>query len=61
MSDGTEGRHVLPIPDQAYAGLITYDAKDPDTSFPLIEPPPAASRRHAGGRPADRDGAPVVD
>ena len=38
MSDGTEGRHVLPIPDQAYAGPITYDAKDPDTSFPPIEP-----------------------
>jgi arylsulfatase len=38
MSDGTEGRHVLPIPDQPYAGLITYDAKDPDTSFPPIEP-----------------------
>jgi arylsulfatase len=38
MSDATEGRHVLPIPDQPYAGLITYDAKDPDTSFPPIEP-----------------------
>jgi arylsulfatase len=38
MSDGTEGRHVLPIPDQPHAGLITYDAKDPDTSFPPIEP-----------------------
>jgi arylsulfatase A-like enzyme len=31
-------RTVLPIPDQAYAGLITYDAKDPDASFPPIEP-----------------------
>ena len=31
-------RGVLPIPDQAYAGLTTYDAKDPDTSFPPIEP-----------------------
>jgi arylsulfatase len=45
MSDGTEGRHVLPIPDQPFAGLITYDAKDPDTSFPPIEPlrPPAGA------------------
>jgi hypothetical protein len=32
------GREVLPIPGGRYAGLITYDAKDPDTSFPAIEP-----------------------
>ena len=32
------GRQVLPIPDQQYAGLVTYDAKDPATSFPPIEP-----------------------
>jgi arylsulfatase len=31
-------RDVLPIPDRAHTGLITYDAKDPDTSFPPIEP-----------------------
>jgi arylsulfatase len=31
-------RDVLPIPDRSYEGLITYDAKDPDTSFPPIEP-----------------------
>ena len=31
-------RHVLPIPDRPCAGLVTYDAKDPDTSFPPIEP-----------------------
>jgi arylsulfatase A-like enzyme len=31
-------RDVLPIPDKAYEGLVTYDAKDPDTSFPPIEP-----------------------
>jgi arylsulfatase A-like enzyme len=45
MSDHTEGRHVLPIPDRPYAGLITYDAKDPDTSFPPIEPlrPPSGA------------------
>jgi arylsulfatase A-like enzyme len=45
MSEGTEGRHVLPIPDQPSIGLITYDAKDPDTTFPPIEPlrPPAGA------------------
>ncbi len=32
------GRHVLPIPDHPHRGLVTYDAKDPDTSFPPIEP-----------------------
>jgi arylsulfatase A-like enzyme len=31
------GRQVLPIPDRSYEGLITYDAKDPDSSFPPIE------------------------
>jgi arylsulfatase A-like enzyme len=31
-------RDVLPIPDTAHTGLVTYDAKDPDTSFPPIEP-----------------------
>ena len=30
-------RTVLPIPDQPHVGLTTYDAKDPETSFPLIE------------------------
>ncbi len=38
-------RQVLPIPDQPYQGLITYDAKDPDAGFPPIEPlrpPPGA-------------------
>ena len=45
MSDATEGRQVLPIPDQPSTGLITYDAKDPDTTFPPIEPlrPPAGA------------------
>jgi arylsulfatase A-like enzyme len=32
------GREVLPIPDRPYEGLVTYDAKDPATSFPPIEP-----------------------
>jgi arylsulfatase A-like enzyme len=38
-------RDVLPIPDRQYQGVITYDAKDPDTSFPPIEPlrPPAGA------------------
>jgi arylsulfatase A-like enzyme len=36
--DGSVGRESLPIPDRRYEGLITYDAKDPDTSFPPIEP-----------------------
>jgi arylsulfatase A-like enzyme len=31
-------RHSLPIPDRPHVGLTTYDAKDPDTSFPPIEP-----------------------
>ncbi len=31
-------RSVLPIADRPYAGLVTYDAKDPATSFPPIEP-----------------------
>jgi arylsulfatase len=36
---------VLPIPDRPHTGLVTYDAKDPDTSFPEIEPlrPPKAA------------------
>ncbi len=38
-------RTILPIPDQVYHGLTTYDAKDPDTKFPpirQIEPPKGA-------------------
>jgi arylsulfatase A-like enzyme len=31
-------REVLPIPDVTPAGLTTYDAKDPETTFPPIEP-----------------------
>ncbi|HEV7419531.1 MAG TPA: arylsulfatase [Mycobacterium sp.] len=29
-------RDILPIPDVAHVGLTTYDAKDPDTSYPPI-------------------------
>src|SRR6478672_8232128 len=38
-------RANLPIPARPYAGVTTYDAKDPDTSFPPIEPirPPAGA------------------
>jgi arylsulfatase A-like enzyme len=31
-------RDVLPIPDQPHVGPVAYDAKDPDASFPPIEP-----------------------
>ncbi len=30
-------RTTLPMPDHARTGLITYDAKDPDTKYPPIE------------------------
>src|SRR6187455_2530211 len=36
MSDNQIARNVLPIPDPARTGLITFDAKDPDTKFPPI-------------------------
>ena len=37
MSNPMEGRQVLPIPDhQAKDGLMTFDAKDPETSYPPI-------------------------
>src|SRR6478736_2886638 len=31
-------RDVLPIPDRPFEGTLPYDAKDPDASFPPIEP-----------------------
>jgi len=31
------GREILPIPSRPHTGLVTYDAKDPDTVFPPIE------------------------
>lgn len=38
MSNGDKFRRdVLPIPAKPRTGLITYDAKDPDTKFPPIE------------------------
>jgi arylsulfatase A-like enzyme len=44
-------RDVLPIPDIPPAGLTTYDAKDPDTAYPPIEPlrPPTGERLAAQG------------
>jgi arylsulfatase len=38
-------RAVLPIPEWAYAGLVKYNAKDPESKFPPIEPlrPPAGA------------------
>ena len=37
-SPDRHARAVLPIPDRPAPGLTTYDAKDPETSFPPIEP-----------------------
>ena len=38
-------RTMLPIPDRQAPGLSTYDAKDPATAYPPIEPllPPKAA------------------
>ena len=38
MSPDRHARTMLPIPDRPAGGLTTYDAKDPDTSYPPIEP-----------------------
>jgi arylsulfatase A-like enzyme len=45
VADESSQREVLPIPDRRPVGLTTYDAKDPDTSFPPITPlrPPAGA------------------
>jgi arylsulfatase len=37
-SQKTLQRSILPIPDAQHVGVTTYDAKDPDTRFPPIEP-----------------------
>ena len=31
-------RASLPMPDRPHVGLVTYDAKDTNTTFPQIEP-----------------------
>ena len=39
MADGQQAqvrRDILPIPDPRHVGLTTYDAKDPDTTYPPI-------------------------
>jgi arylsulfatase len=36
MSGSDLPRTVLPIPERAWVGLTTFDAKDPDTNFPPI-------------------------
>ncbi len=38
-------RQILPIPDQPHVGLTTYDARDPDTTYPPIRDlrPPAGA------------------
>jgi arylsulfatase len=38
MSDDVHSRSSLPIPERRPVGLTTYDAKDPATRFPPIEP-----------------------
>ncbi|WP_404429796.1 arylsulfatase [Microbacterium lacus] len=38
MSIDRHSRTMLPIPDRTVPRLTTYDAKDPDTAFPPIEP-----------------------
>ena len=46
---------MLPIPDRPAPGLTTYDAKDPDTAYPPIEPLlPPAGRAERAGRAARR-------
>lgn len=45
MSPDRHARSMLPIPDLPTWGLTTYDAKDPDTTYPPIEPlrPPSGA------------------
>jgi arylsulfatase A-like enzyme len=45
MASSDLPRNVLPIPERPHVGLTTYDAKDPDASYPPIEPlrPPAGA------------------
>ena len=38
MAADRHARTMLPIPDRPATGLTTYDAKDPDTAFPPIQP-----------------------
>jgi hypothetical protein len=45
-------RSVLPVPDQPDFGLVTYDAKDPDTKF---DRRCAARMRRRGARAPEDD------
>ena len=50
MKGDKKHRSHLPIPTPERTGLITYDAKDPDTKFPPIEqlrPPKGGAQRAA--------------
>lgn len=38
MGSDAVRRDILPIPDPQHVGLTTYDAKDPDTTYPPITP-----------------------
>ena len=38
MTADRHARTMLPIPDRQAPGLMTYDAKDPDTAYPAIQP-----------------------
>jgi hypothetical protein len=52
MSVDRHARTMLPIPDRPGWGLTTYDAKDPDTAYPPIEPllPPGSPNVLVVGR-----------
>jgi arylsulfatase A-like enzyme len=45
MPEHEPNREVLPIPDKPYEGTLPLDAKDPEATFPPIEPlrPPAGA------------------
>jgi len=49
MASDVQSRTVLPIAERPRTGLITFDAKSPDTSFP-----PIAQLRPPNGAPRDR-------
>jgi arylsulfatase len=38
MRPDPHARSILPVPDRPPTGLTTYDAKDPETTYPPIEP-----------------------
>lgn len=61
MSDDIKiDRFHLPVPDRPWTGLITYDAKDPDSKFPPIEQLRQwASHSEPGGCYSHRNGAAV--